>query len=98
MKQLRMNIDDVSRNKMISSQNEGDDVASLLQDEARSGGRADADAKKRVNEENKRLDKKDRRHELIVAGVLLSVSLVDAVLFMFMENWSAPLVIGAIQL
>ncbi|HBQ89189.1 MAG TPA: hypothetical protein DD803_06980 [Alcaligenes faecalis] len=51
-----------------------------------------------VNSENTGLDKRDRKKELTVAGTLLGVSIVDAFLFMHIGNWSAPFVVGAIQL
>lgn len=55
-------------------------------------------ARKDARRESSWLDKKDWKKELIVAGTLLAVSFIDALLFMAIDNWAAPLVVGAIQL
>ncbi|MGG5143903.1 hypothetical protein [Alcaligenes ammonioxydans] len=92
-----MSSDEGSR-RIPPSKLSSDDYLRSLLGEDQSSNVNDAKARRDVNDENKRLDKKDRKHEFTVAITLLLVSLVDAVLFMFIENWSAPLVVGAIQL
>lgn len=92
-----MNTSDGSPDCHASTELESQDVDTLLADESKHGT-SDAQAKKQVNAENRRLDKKDRKHELTVVAALLIVSIIDGIMFSYIDNWSAPLVIGALQL
>lgn len=77
---------------------ESDDVDTLIRQGSECNGSHDAKAEKQVNDEQAKADRKDFRKEMWVVGGLILISIVDGVMFSFIENWSAPLVIGILQL
>lgn len=59
---------------------------------------SDDQAQENIAKENESADQSDFKKEMIVAGSLLSCSILDGLMFAFIETWSAPLIIGAIQI